>query len=58
MINRKWMIRLFLEQRVICYIKVLKFVEFKIIYNDNKVFFYIKIVDYIDIICGEFIMFV
>lgn len=41
-----------------CYIKVLKFVEFKIIYNDNKVFFYIKIVDYIDIICCEFIMFV
>lgn len=51
------MIRSFLEQRVI-YIKVLKSVEFKTIYNDNKASSYIKTVDYIDIICGEPIMLV
>lgn len=41
-----------------CYIKVLKSVEFKTIYNDNKASSYIKTVDYIDIICDEPIMLV
>lgn len=47
------MIRSFLEQKV-----VMKSVQFKTIYNDNKASSYIKTVDYIDIICGEPIMLV